>query len=128
MRASSRPSLSNSRAGTPHTGSPLSPAHTNPPPAPHPPPPPGSVLSADHKGSFPGRDPPHVIAVLDEAYYDFASYFAAERGLNYSHSLDYVRAGRSVIVLRTFSKAHGLAGLRVGYGMGPAELIGYLAR
>jgi histidinol-phosphate aminotransferase len=33
-----------------------------------------------------------------------------------------------VVVLRTFSKAHGLAGLRVGYGLGPAELLGYCAR
>ncbi len=41
---------------------------------------------------------------------------------------DYVRQGRPVVVLRTFSKAHGLAGLRVGYGMGPAELMGYFAR
>ena len=52
----------------------------------------------------------------------------AERGVDYSHSLDYVRAGRPVVVLRTFSKAQGLAGIRVGYGMGPAELISYFAR
>src|SRR6202012_4370547 len=60
--------------------------------------------------------------------YDYASYFAAQRGLDYSHSLQYVRAGKPLIVLRTFSKAHGLAGLRVGYGMGPAELMSYIAR
>jgi histidinol-phosphate aminotransferase len=46
----------------------------------------------------------------------------------YSHSLDYVKQGRKVVVLRTFSKAHGLAGVRVGYGIGPAEFMGYLAR
>ena len=46
----------------------------------------------------------------------------------YSRSLDYLRQGASVIVLRTFSKAHGLAGLRVGYGLGPAELLAYCAR
>ena len=72
--------------------------------------------------------PPHVITVLDEAYYEFANYFAGERGIEYSHSLDYVRAGRPVVVLRTFSKAQGLAGIRVGYGMGPAELMSYFAR
>ena len=88
----------------------------------------GTVLDANAIDRFLDRLPPHVITVLDEAYYDFASYFAAQRGLDYSHSLDYVRAGRPVIVLRTFSKAHGLAGLRVGYGVGPAELMGYLAR
>jgi histidinol-phosphate aminotransferase len=72
--------------------------------------------------------PSHVITVLDEAYCDYASYFAAERGVDYSHSLQYVKDERPVVVLRTFSKAHGLAGLRVGYGMGPAELMGYFAR
>ena len=72
--------------------------------------------------------PEHVVVVIDEAYYEFAQYFAEQRGVEYSHSLDYVRQGRNVIVLRTFSKAHGLGGLRIGYGMGPAELIGYCAR
>ena len=88
----------------------------------------GTVLSAQAIDAFLDRLPHHVITVLDEAYYDFASYFAAERGFDYSHALEYVRAGRPVIVLRTFSKSHGLAGLRVGYGMGPPELMGYLAR
>ena len=88
----------------------------------------GTMLDANAIDRFLDRLPSHVIAVLDEAYSDYASYFAAERGVDYSHSLEYVRQGRSVIVLRTFSKAHGLAGLRVGYGLGPAELIGYFAR
>lgn len=88
----------------------------------------GTVLDAKAIDRFLDRLPGHVITVLDEAYCDFASYFAAGRGLDYSHALDYVRAGRSVVVLRTFSKAHGLAGLRVGYGIGPAELMGYFAR
>lgn len=88
----------------------------------------GTMLDANAIDRFLDRLPSHVITVLDEAYSDYASYFAAKRGIDYSHSLEYVRQGRSVIVLRTFSKAHGLAGLRVGYGMGPAELIGYLAR
>jgi histidinol-phosphate aminotransferase len=55
-------------------------------------------------------------------------HFAALRKITYSNSLDWVRKGASVVVLRTFSKAHGLAGLRVGYGLGPAELLGYCAR
>src|ERR1700677_602269 len=70
----------------------------------------------------------HVCLVLDEAYYEFALHFASLRRVNYSNSLDYVHRGASVVVLRTFSKAHGLAGLRVGYGLGPAELLGYCAR
>ncbi len=88
----------------------------------------GTVVTAAEIDSFLDRLPSHVITVLDEAYYEFANYFAAERGIEYSHSLDYVRAGRQVVVLRTFSKAQGLAGIRVGYGMGPAELMAYFAR
>jgi histidinol-phosphate aminotransferase len=61
--------------------------------------------------------------VLDEAYYEFAQHFASRRGVTYSRSLDCVREGRNVVVLRTFSKVHGLAGVRVGYGIASAELI-----
>jgi histidinol-phosphate aminotransferase len=88
----------------------------------------GTLLDAQAVDHFLDRLPSHVITVLDEAYCDYASYFAAERGIEYSHSLAYVRQERTVVVLRTFSKAHGLAGLRVGYGMGPAELMGYCGR
>jgi len=77
---------------------------------------------------FLDRVPEHVIVILDEAYYDFAQYFAAIRKVDYSHALDYVNECRKVVVLRTFSKAHGLAGVRVGYGVGPAELMSYFAR
>jgi histidinol-phosphate aminotransferase len=67
--------------------------------------------------------------VLDEAYSDFAEDFAAQRRLTWSRSMEYVRARRlNLLVLRTFSKAHGLAGLRVGYGCGHPELLQYFAR
>ena len=88
----------------------------------------GTMLEADVVERFLARLPGHVVVVLDEAYYEFAVHFAALRKINYSNSLDYVRQGVSVVALRTFSKAHGLAGLRVGYGLGPAELLGYCAR
>jgi len=88
----------------------------------------GTLLEATEIDRFLDRMPEHVITVLDEAYYDYASHFASQRGVDYSHALQYVRAGRRVVVLRTFSKAHGLAGLRVGYGFGPAELLGYFNR
>lgn len=88
----------------------------------------GTMLEAGVVEDFLARVPSDVVVVLDEAYYEFASHFSALRRVNYSNSLDYVRAGASVVVLRTFSKAHGLAGLRVGYGVGPAELLGYCAR
>jgi histidinol-phosphate aminotransferase len=87
----------------------------------------GTLFDAAALDRFLDRVPEHVVVIIDEAYYEFAQYFAEQKGVEYSHSLDYVRQGRNVIVLRTFSKAHGLAGLRIGYGMGPAELIGYCA-
>lgn len=64
--------------------------------------------------------PPGVLAVLDEAYAEFADDFADGFG--------YVREGRPVFVLRTFSKVYGLAGARVGYGVGPRELVDGLRR
>ncbi|MGA8269981.1 MAG: histidinol-phosphate transaminase [Candidatus Sulfotelmatobacter sp.] len=88
----------------------------------------GTMLEADVVERFLARVPGHVVVVLDEAYYEFARHFAELRKIEYSKSLDYVRRDASVVVLRTFSKVHGLAGLRVGYGLGPAELLGYCAR
>jgi histidinol-phosphate aminotransferase len=88
----------------------------------------GTMVGADAVDEFLAQVPGHVVVVLDEAYYEFASRFAAQRKVEYSKSLDYVRQGASVVVLRTFSKAHGLAGLRVGYGLGRAELLAYCAR
>jgi histidinol-phosphate aminotransferase len=88
----------------------------------------GTMVGPEELDRFLERVPGHVIVILDEAYFDFAEKFGAMRGVEYSHSLDYVQAGRKVVVLRTFSKAHGLAGVRVGYGIGPAELMTYFAR
>jgi len=88
----------------------------------------GTLVPAQELDRFLDQVPEHVIVILDEAYYDFAQCFAVIRGMDYSHALDYVNQGRKVVVLRTFSKAHGLAGVRVGYGIGPAELMSYFAR
>ncbi len=88
----------------------------------------GTLITAAEMDRFLDRLPDHVVVALDEAYYDYAEWLARERGVEYSHAEQYVREERNVVVLRTFSKAYGLASLRVGYGMGPAELIGYIAR
>ena len=88
----------------------------------------GSFVPVAEIERFLDRVPKHVMVVLDEAYSDFAEVFAAERGVKYSRGIEYVRAGRNVIVLRTFSKAQGLAGLRLGYGIAHPELISYFAR
>ena len=88
----------------------------------------GTIVTAAELDRFLDKLPDHVLVALDEAYWDFAEWFARERKVEYSHSLDYVRQGRNVVVLRTFSKAQGLAAVRVGYGAGPADLMGYFAR
>jgi len=66
--------------------------------------------------------PPEVVVVLDEAYYEYLP--AAET----PDALQGVRQGRWLLVLRTFSKIYGLAGLRIGYGIGPAPLVALLNR
>ncbi len=64
-----------------------------------------------------------ALLVVDEAYYEYARQ---EDG--YESALKYVRKGKQVMVLRTFSKAYGLAGLRVGYGVAPEPVISSLMR
>ncbi len=64
--------------------------------------------------------PPHVIAVLDEAYYEFLD--------NPPDTVGYVKNGERVVLMRTFSKIQGLAGLRVGYGLAAAEIANLLQR
>lgn len=88
----------------------------------------GTLLNATAVEKFVNDVPGHVVVVLDEAYYEFAADFALRRKVEYSQSLQYVKQGASVVVLRTFSKVHGLAGLRIGYGLGPAELLSYCTR
>lgn len=82
----------------------------------------GRMVTADDMDRFLDALPPRVLVVIDEAYYEYV------REPDYSHSLDYVRSGRNVLVLRTFSKVYGLAGLRIGYGLGNPELIQALNR
>jgi len=72
--------------------------------------------------AFVRRLPPEPLLILDEAYWEFLPEGERPR------SLDWVREGRRCFVLRTFSKIYGLAGLRVGYGVGPPELVGLLDR
>ena len=88
----------------------------------------GTMLDAESIAQFIAEVHGHVLIVLDEAYYEFAAHFAERRKVNYSGSVDCMRKNDNVVVLRTFSKVHGLAGLRIGYGIGPAELMAYCAR
>ena len=62
--------------------------------------------------------PARVVPVIDEAYFEFAR---ARR--DYPSAVDFFKAGRNLVVLRTFSKAYGLAGLRLGYAVAPEPII-----
>lgn len=87
------------------------------------------MFFADELDRFIARVPDHVMVLLDEAYCDYGEFYARKAGRAYSRSLKFVQEGRqNVVVLRTFSKAHGLAGLRVGYGMGDPEMLRYFAQ
>ena len=66
-----------------------------------------------------GRD---VVVVADEAYFDYVE------DPDYPDSLRYRAPGRPLVTVRTFSKIHGLAGLRIGYAIAPAELVSALNR
>jgi histidinol-phosphate aminotransferase len=77
------------------------------------------------KGAFEAflRDvPERVIVVADEAYFEYMDDPARVDSLQYQDS------GRIVVTLRTFSKCYGLAGLRIGYGVGHPLLVDYLNR
>ena len=88
----------------------------------------GTLAPAAEIETFLSAVPGHVVVALDEAYYEFGLHFAALRQVEYPNSLQHLSRGASVVILRTFSKVHGLAGLRIGYGIGPAEVLAYCAR
>ncbi|GGA36904.1 histidinol-phosphate transaminase [Paenibacillus physcomitrellae] len=66
--------------------------------------------------------PDHVVVLLDAAYSQFAE------APDYTNGLEFVRAGYPLIVLQTFSKIYGLAGLRVGYGIAPEAIIQQISK
>jgi histidinol-phosphate aminotransferase len=82
----------------------------------------GTMVDGAAIDRFMARVPDHVVTVFDEAYVEL---LAPEQQPD---TLRYVREGRHVYVLRTFSKTYGLAGLRVGYGVAPKEGIELLHR
>ncbi|MBU4117197.1 MAG: aminotransferase class I/II-fold pyridoxal phosphate-dependent enzyme, partial [Proteobacteria bacterium] len=82
----------------------------------------GTVFSNASFAAFLDKVPDQVIVVLDEAYVDFV-----EPELRID-ARDYLKHRVPVVALRTFSKAYGLAGLRVGYGLMHADIADYLHR
>lgn len=77
----------------------------------------GTTVSLESFNYFLSKLPKHVIVILDEAYGDFVE------DAFYPNGLDYIREKRQLIVLRTFSKVYGLAGLRIGYALGREDLV-----
>ena len=79
----------------------------------------GTIVTATEVAAFMGSVPDHVIVVFDEAYYEFVD------SPDYPDSLAYVKSGLypNVIMLRTFSKAYGIAGIRLGYGIAHPGLL-----
>ncbi|MDO4918177.1 histidinol-phosphate transaminase [Kocuria sp.] len=80
----------------------------------------GPSLRADAVREFLGRVPSDVVVVVDEAYWEF------QRGEGLADGIELYREHPNVVSLRTFSKAHGLAGLRVGYTVAQQEVTRYL--
>jgi histidinol-phosphate aminotransferase len=62
--------------------------------------------------------PEHVLTVVDEAYFEYVEDSGFPDAIE-----EAAKQGRNILALRTFSKIYGLAGLRIGYGVGPAPLI-----
>ena len=80
----------------------------------------GTLVGQEEIDRFIEALPDHVVAVFDEAYYEFLP--------EPPDTIKHVQAGKNVVVMRTFSKAQGLSALRIGYGMAPAPIAGLLNR
>jgi histidinol-phosphate aminotransferase len=80
-----------------------------------------SISKAEFK-NFMERVPPGIVVVLDEAYIEFV------RDDDCAFGLDYFSDETPLVILRTFSKAYGLAGLRIGYGIAPEDISSLINR
>lgn len=82
----------------------------------------GTIIKRKSWERFLEAVPSRILILLDEAYIDFVEDPDCPNGLNYLDS------GKPLLVLRTFSKAYGLAGLRLGYGLSRPDLVDYMDR
>jgi len=82
----------------------------------------GTIISRQDFEDFIAEVPSNIVIVLDEAYIEFVST------TNCVNSFDFLNTAKTIVGMRTFSKAFGLAGLRVGYGVMPASLAELLHR
>jgi histidinol-phosphate aminotransferase len=89
----------------------------------HPNNPTGTMNSRAELDAYFARVPEHVLTVLDQAYFEYIDDAGYPDGI-----AEYFKTGHRVLVVRTFSKIYGLAGLRVGYAAGPAEIVTALGK
>ena len=82
----------------------------------------GTFISKAEFEDFIEGVPSEILVVLDEAYIEFV------RGDHCAFGLDYFNEEKAIVILRTFSKAYGLAGLRIGYGIMPESISNLLHR
>jgi histidinol-phosphate aminotransferase len=82
----------------------------------------GTIFRQPQWESFLEKVPTDVLTIVDEAYFEYV------QAPDYPNSLNYHNRGKTVLTLRTFSKLYGLAGLRIGYGIGNREIIGLMQR
>lgn len=82
----------------------------------------GTMISAKELEAFLKKIPENILVIMDEAYMEFVE------SKEFPDSLKYVRENKNVLILRTFSKFYGLAGLRAGYGIAKKELVSYMFR
>lgn len=82
----------------------------------------GTINTKDEMEEFIQKIPDHVIVVVDQAYYEYVIRH------DYPDCLSYFREGKNIILLRTFSKIYGLAGLRIGYALAREDIIDAMNR
>ncbi|MEE8076817.1 MAG: histidinol-phosphate transaminase [Candidatus Binatia bacterium] len=82
----------------------------------------GTIYRKREWEEFLGRMSPEVLLIVDEAYFEYVW------DSDYPDSLVYQKEGRVILTVRTFSKLYGLAGLRIGFGVGTAEMVGLMHR
>jgi histidinol-phosphate aminotransferase len=82
----------------------------------------GTMNTKDEFRAFMKRIPDGVLVVMDEAYYEYVT------DRNYPDTLKYFADGKDILILRTFSKIYGLAGLRIGYGITRKEIVADMNR
>lgn len=80
-----------------------------------------TVIPADKIDKLMQNIPDHVLVVADEVYHHFVDDPA------YPNSIQYVMQNKNIVVIHTFSKAYGMAGMRLGYGIAKPELADYIA-